>query len=901
MTSSSDESSYSDKSGACVPASSSTVIPSSPARGQKLVDDPEVQAVISSDSDSIYAATKASNRSRSSKTSNPWTSARATHNSGRKTSKDTRLLSTDPSRILTSNVSDVSMSSSKRSEDLLASVPRCNEDQDPEDVYDGRHDTPEARERFSRLLTKLLLYALEQQGEPQEASPASESSRTRAMDTDLTLDAVHFAPALIALDASDSFYAADISNFGTHAQSMTSSWSASTCSAVSQTCTSSFSSSSDSGADFVIETPVRYAGRLVYDAESESVSSSLSHSSESSLDENTPGLYVFPVDEPLNTAHTPMAQSHSAYIPDAPKKIQHHIHTRPDNLQSQPSSRGKKRPRSPSLATSASDAPAQDVQQDEMASTPVDEVGQQSKICVQPMSLTRKETLRERSLLLAKRRKISMPARSLKQKVAAQTHIRQPVKSLASFRRAASMRSEAQVTELLKDEDVDMSESQLVPTEIEDNDATIHGLPSARIRGEQDTPMPAAQDKTEYCPPTRPITPGARERHNDVTPSDSPLPIIAPPPFEFIPSPALSPEASAETRICRLKEKDMNQRIGDGLLPQSLVVIQIENANEMTADEQMMWQMTDSPESHSDEDKAQTAQARQDEDYESLRIESGIDLGFRADIIEWMLDVNPPTVRSQPLICANLRAQLAECPVTRWHAAHLFTRYFLRLGTTPSSPPVKATAVITDGSGETMTEREAVAWDCVIACLAFSVKLHRDFLEPLFPVVSTEYLLIAPHVMTHEDLEAAQREVLQAFDYSLGTCTPGAYFEELYNALQSLRTLITTHGSWDVAQREAWEILYDCLIDQDYVRYPVHVLAGCSLVFGLVESVAFKKQTEHAMALYPIAAGQAPPKRSLRRTGQCDCKRFKRKAQKAVHTVETDIRELLGISTVRQF
>ena len=83
----------------------------------------------------------------------------------------------------------------------------------------------------------------------------------------------------------------------------------------------------------------------------------------------------------------------------------------------------------------------------------------------------------------------------------------------------------------------------------------------------------------------------------------------------------------------------MNQRTGDGLLPQSLVVTQIENANEMTADEQMMWQMTDSPESHSDENKAQTAEARQDEDYESLRIESGIDLGFRADIIEWMLDV----------------------------------------------------------------------------------------------------------------------------------------------------------------------------------------------------------------------------------------------------------------------
>ncbi len=84
-----------------------------------------------------------------------------------------------------------------------------------------------------------------------------------------------------------------------------------------------------------------------------------------------------------------------------------------------------------------------------------------------------------------------------------------------------------------------------------------------------------------------------------------------------------------------------------------------------------------------------------------------------------------------------------------------------------------ATTVITNGSGEIMTEREAVAWDCAIACLASSVKVrvhadllftclmlhqqfHRDFLEPLFPVVSSEYLLVAPHVMSHQDLEVCR-------------------------------------------------------------------------------------------------------------------------------------------------
>lgn len=175
--------------------------------------------------------------------------------------------------------------------------------------------------------------------------------------------------------------------------------------------------------------------------------------------------------------------------------------------------------------------------------------------------------------------------------------------------------------------------------------------PSALLQDRQDTPRPVAKDDSTYCAPTRPVTPVPRRRHNNATPSDSPLLIIAPPSFESIPKPPVSQEAAAEVRIRRLKEKDMEQRAGDGLTTMNLIVTQIESPSKEThdADEQMMWQVTDDPDSDCSRQQHQPVKTVQDEDYESVKIEYGIVEGFRADIVDWILTVS--RLNTVPLLC----------------------------------------------------------------------------------------------------------------------------------------------------------------------------------------------------------------------------------------------------------
>ena len=91
-----------------------------------------------------------------------------------------------------------------------------------------------------------------------------------------------------------------------------------------------------------------------------------------------------------------------------------------------------------------------------------------------------------------------------------------------------------------------------------------------------------------------------------------------------------------------------------------------------------------------------------------------------------MPQFEPPQDPKKPYFCANLRSQLAECPDTRWHAVHLFTRYFLRIGVTPSSSPVARKTKVEDRTTEedAMDDQEALAWDFALACLASSVKVR---------------------------------------------------------------------------------------------------------------------------------------------------------------------------------
>ena len=62
--------------------------------------------------------------------------------------------------------------------------------------------------------------------------------------------------------------------------------------------------------------------------------------------------------------------------------------------------------------------------------------------------------------------------------------------------------------------------------------------------------------------------------------------------------------------------------------------------------------------------------------------------------------------------------------------------------------------------------------------------------------------------------QAAHRDVLEAMDFCIGSCTPGAYIEELLVALPHVRTFIDARGDWAFALAEAWEILFDSLVGE---------------------------------------------------------------------------------------
>ncbi|KAI0753290.1 hypothetical protein C8Q80DRAFT_1079651, partial [Daedaleopsis nitida] len=126
-------------------------------------------------------------------------------------------------------------------------------------------------------------------------------------------------------------------------------------------------------------------------------------------------------------------------------------------------------------------------------------------------------------------------------------------------------------------------------------------------------------------------------------------------------------------------------------------------------------------------------------------------------------------------------------------------------------------------------------WDAVVACLALSVKFHRDVLFPLDVIYAHEFLDLAPHEMAFEDLEGAQRDVLGAVGYRIGSATPGAFMEEMWEALPTLRRLVGDGDGWEGVQEEAWAILYDALYQADILQYPASLITGVAVIEGVLE------------------------------------------------------------------
>ncbi|KAF8063219.1 hypothetical protein FPV67DRAFT_1782761 [Lyophyllum atratum] len=208
-----------------------------------------------------------------------------------------------------------------------------------------------------------------------------------------------------------------------------------------------------------------------------------------------------------------------------------------------------------------------------------------------------------------------------------------------------------------------------------------------------------------------------------------------------------------------------------------------------------------------------------------------------------------PTPR--PRYPSNLHDQLATSPVTRFHAAYLFLRFFHAVGRSHRDRDAEEGEDEDAGKlvfGPELDEegKVLVTWDIAVACLALSVKYHRDFLHPLFPVYAYEFQRLAPHgVIGFEDLEIAHRDVLSALKWRLGD-TPQALVLELWDALPGLRRLFGGDGDrkrerdcdqelelgWNCVQRETWRVLFVAALEV-HAMGTFAVYAGRSGVRGL--------------------------------------------------------------------
>ncbi|OAX34809.1 hypothetical protein K503DRAFT_657827, partial [Rhizopogon vinicolor AM-OR11-026] len=132
-----------------------------------------------------------------------------------------------------------------------------------------------------------------------------------------------------------------------------------------------------------------------------------------------------------------------------------------------------------------------------------------------------------------------------------------------------------------------------------------------------------------------------------------------------------------------------------------------------------------------------------------------------------------------------------------------------------------------------------VTWDIALGSLALCVKLHRDFLAPLSPVYANEFMNLACHCISYEDLEVSQRDILSAFDFNIGSVTPQGFIDELWLASPTLRkaTGLLKDG-WESVKVEIWDRLFDVLSEPDFLEFPVSLLTASALLDGLIIALA---------------------------------------------------------------
>nr|GAT54434.1 predicted protein [Mycena chlorophos] len=242
----------------------------------------------------------------------------------------------------------------------------------------------------------------------------------------------------------------------------------------------------------------------------------------------------------------------------------------------------------------------------------------------------------------------------------------------------------------------------------------------------------------------------------------------------------------------------------------------------------------------------------------------------------------------------DLTDQLNTSPETRFHAAHLFLRYFrILMANEKERARIEALqsdelqeVPVADMDSEDITTQLSegwrwMLWDAAVACLAISVKMFRDFLDPLYPVLSCEYEYLAPHSITFEELETAQKDVLSGLNYRLGS-SPQLLLDELWQALPSLRELLNFDGAWNYAQKETWSKLFNALLEPDVLKFPISHLTAVALIEGLYSTLVTKKEFD-----MPLRG---------RRRNAADLAKLHARAKRQAWHVADDVQAAVGLS-----
>ncbi|KIP05434.1 hypothetical protein PHLGIDRAFT_150610 [Phlebiopsis gigantea 11061_1 CR5-6] len=482
-------------------------------------------------------------------------------------------------------------------------------------------NTQDAQTQFTRELDGLLRQVqLEQRR--LKADFTSSVSRSHSQESS--------SSSRFSLSTSSSVYAADISLGHSTACSSASSFSASTHLSRSHSSTPSavsgdnFASHSDhsddspKGLEFA-NTPM--AARFVYGSISDETDGA-----EIDLAEAEPGngeqqtqLGSEDVVEDLVRPSTP-SSAHNLATPGAPKKNRSHFYLTNVNAAS-----SRKRPR----VMSITDSPQQDrspsggyMRARPSSCTP-------GEAQTPPDSTVSPKARITGSDVSPKRARLSYDVS--RSNSSGHTQVKLLAREPASFRRAASLRSEPSakllsIAELKKKPAV----AAVICSKSASN-ASLEGNP----------------DSGEY-PPTQPVTPVSQSPHIPSSASGSPFPILSPSALGPMPTRRLMDAEVAESRIRILVRKELAARVSDGLLSarEDTGDISIDPCATVDSDQEM-WTALGETVSNG-EIKASKVGIRQQQSEDQPATPSltevpltlGIEEEFRVRVVEWILDVS---------------------------------------------------------------------------------------------------------------------------------------------------------------------------------------------------------------------------------------------------------------------